>query len=1380
MAEHRRPGVLPGLLAVCGTPAMRATFSGEGAVASGSAAVPAASTGVPPVEQTSTGDGAQKAGPSLTQVVGVPPTTARGTRALPVRRGQIGEQRVAQVSEPAVSPTSSRQTVRKFPGIAGYKPAIRQIPNLRNRIWGEAWRPVFGLVIAPIVWLSQAGESEAGHDPQLASSVEVRAIGEARVGFTALDPTQTGVRFTNLLSDERELRSQILTNGSGVAAGDFDGDGWCDLYFCGLDSSNRLYRNLGNWRFEDMTEVAGVACPGMDCSGAAFADLDGDGDLDLLVNSYGQGTLLFVNQGDGHFRPSDTVLNPGQGGSSLALADIDGDGDLDLYVANYRTRTIADEPGTRFTLTRVNGEPVVAMVNGLPVTHPEVTNRFRFMIRRGADGQGRFAYQENGEADVLYRNDGRGDFQAVPLTSGVFRDADGRPLREAFYDWGLTVALRDLNGDRAPDLFVCNDFDTPDRIWLNDGRGVFKALPALALRQVCYSSMSLDFADLNRDGYDEIFTVDMLSRDAERRLLQRNNMTLTMPPPGAIEDRPQNSRNMLYLNRGDGTYAEIAQFSGLEASEWSWSPVFLDVDLDGYEDLLIPNGFERDNMNLDALAAYEAGKGGRRPTPEEHYELRRVFPRLATRNLAFRNRGDLTFAETGAAWGFNAATISQGICLADLDNDGDLDVAINNMNDVAGLYRNDATAPRVAVRLAGLGGNTRGIGARIILHDGAVPQQSQEMMAGGRYLSSDDSLRVFAAGTSEKPMRLEVLWRSGRRTVIDDVQPNRVYRASEASSTLEVAEPRPDPRPLFEDVSRLLNHRHHEDLFDDFARQPLLPRRLSQLGPGVSWIDLDQDGWDDLFIAAGKGGTLAAFRNEDGRGFTRWSGPPWDQAVTRDQTTPLGWIDPAGNASVLIGLANFEDGLALGAAVSQYAPGQPQVADRIPASKASVGPLALADYDGDGDLDLFIGGRSVPGRYPELAPSQLWRWDNQAWWLDPTATAPLERVGLVSGALWSDLDGNGYPELVLACEWGPIRVLRNEAGRFSEWDPPLKGAADSTLGRLTGWWNGITAGDFDGDGRLDLVAANWGRNTKYEARRERPLRLAYADFDEDGTLDLIEAAFDAQRGRYFPERRLDTIAKAMPFFDARFSTHAAYAAAGLDGLLDGMPSAQVVEASWLESTVFLNRGDHFEVVILPFEAQLAPVFATVVADFDGDGDQDIFLSQNFFAVELETSRYDAGRGSLLQGDGHGGFRAVPGQESGIRVYGEQRGAAAGDFDADGRVDLVITQNAAPTCLLRNETAAPGLRVRLSGPPGNPRGIGATVRPFADGGLGPVYEIHAGAGYWSQDSAVVVLAGESPVTGIEVKWPGGSTTSAMVPPKAREIRIGFGGDLEVLK
>ncbi len=1177
----------------------------------------------------------------------------------------------------------------------------------------------------------------------------------------------TQVSFTNLLPESRFLTNQILPNGSGVTAGDIDGDGRCDLFFSGLGGGSRFYRNLGNWKFEDVTERAGVACPDMDATGALFADVDGNRSLDLLVNSIGGGTRLFINDGHGHFTRSSQVLNPGGGGTSLALAAPFQPGELALYIANYRVSALMDAPGTHFNIKMVNGKPLVAAIDGKPLTNPEWTNRFRFKFNTSGGGRMKFGYEELGQADFFCAIRAKGQFSPVAWTSGKFLDESGKALVEPLYDWGLSVMFRDFNGDAQPDLYLCNDFNSPDRFWLNDGRGHFQLAPNNALRCTSLAAMAVDVADLDRDGQDDFLVVDMLSRSHHRRLTQRNMLRTDTAQASESSNRPQFPRNTLFMNRGDGTYAEIAQYAGLEASEWSWGPIFLDVDLDGYEDLLVPNGFQRDNMNVDIQNRIKQAHAGKVSSREE-LALRGLFPRLDTENLAFRNLGSFRFEESSKAWGFDTPAISQGACLADLDHDGDLDVIVNNLNGVAGLYRNDTVAPRVAVRLKGVAPNTQGIGARITVTGGPVTQ-CQEMICGGRYLSGDECLRVFAAGDVTNRLRIVVAWRSGKQSIVEGALPNSLYVIDEATAGAAPAEVKKTPPPAwFEDVSPKLNHRHQSVTFDDFERQPLLPKRYSRFGPGIAWWDLDGDGQEDLVIGAGQGISSGWFRNNSQGGFDAKNATAWTPPNMREQTGLVGWQP----GSVLIACANYQDAQVSGGALHFYSVGTNQPIEMGDAWDASAGPVAAADYDGDGNLDLLIGGRIKAGRYPTAASSRLYRQAKGKLVLDDANSSLLANVGLVSGAVWSDLNADGWPDLLLACEWGPIRVFQNQHGALKEVTRELG------LDKFAGWWNGLNTGDFDGDGRLDVVASNWGQNSKYEYRRQKPLRIYYGDFNNDGGVAFLESLYEPAMGQYAPLRMLDAATRAMPYLAERFSTHQAWAEASIaDALKDHDSQAAFLEANWLETTLFLNRGDHFEARPLPFEAQLSPAFAVCVADFDGDGREDLFLSQNFFAVDGDTSRYDAGRGLLLRGDGQGGFRAVPGQESGVKIYGEQRGAAVADYDGDGRVDLAVTQWQEETQLLHNCQAKPGLRVALQGPPGNPRGFGAILRLKFGEKLGPAREIHGGGGYWSQDSPTQILATPEPPTQLWVRWPGGLEKTYEVPVGAKEIRVKIDGSRE---
>ena len=1169
--------------------------------------------------------------------------------------------------------------------------------------------------------------------------IEMRSV---RPGFALLSPAATGVAFTNSLSEQQAGQNQILLNGSGVAAGDIDGDGRCDLYFCSLQGANRLFRNLGGWHFADITAEANVACTNQVSTGAVFADLDGDGDLDLLVNSIGGGTRCFFNDGKGHFTEDASAgFLRRFGGMSIALADVNGDGLLDVYVANYRTTTIRS---TGFSALIVNGKRVI---------RPEDKDDLEYT----ADGR----VNENGEPHLLYINQGNGHFKPLSWTQGAFLDESGRPLTRIPRDWGLSVMFRDLNGDGTPDIYVCNDFQSPDRVWLNDGRGHFRAVARLVLRNTSTFSMSVDVADINRDGHDDLFESDMLPRTRSQQLADSPGIIAAPGDFERLENRPQISRNVLQIGRGDGTFAEAAYLARVEASGWTWSSIFLDVDLDGYEDLLLTTGSLFDTQDLDANGRIAVHGPYRREMMSQKLLM---YPPLPLPKQLYHNLRGKGFEEVGKAWGFGEVGIAHGMCLADLDGDGDLDVVVNNLNGAAGIYRNEGGAPRVAVRLKGSGGNSQGIGAKIRVYGGAVPMQSQEMISGGRYLSGDEALRVFAAGTLTNRMRIEVDWRSGKRSVVEGVAANQICEILESGAVENPRPPAPIIATLFEEVP--LGHEHHEEGYDDFQRQPLLPKRLSQLGPGVGWMDVDGDGRDDLLIGSGKGGSVAVYRNDGPGGFTPTNLPALSTPLARDSTGMALWRDANGHVRLATGSSDYEDVEAGGGGVMEYDLSRDGTSSLVPVKDASVGPLALADIDGDGSLELFAGGRVIAGRYPEAAHSRIYRRVGNQWQVDEANTLALKEAGLVSGAVWTDLDGDGYPELVLACEWGPLKIYKNEKGQLKD------ATKEWGMTGYSGWWNGVAAGDFDGDGKMDLIASNWGLNTKYRANAKHPRRMYYGNLNGQGQVETVEAAYDEELNKWAPERDLNAMASVLPYVKDRYLSHREYGQAGIEEVLGShQAEAKILEAAWLETTVFLNRGGHFDTGKLPAEAQYSPGFGINVGDLDGDGNEDVFIGQNFFAVPAVTSRSDAGRGLMLKGDGHGNFAAMKGQESGIKIYGEQRGSALCDYDGDGRVDLVVSQNGAATHLLHNRGGKPGLRVRLKGPDGNRDGIGAVIRlRYAEGQWGPAREIHAGSGYWSQDSTTQVLGLSNTPTQLQVHWPGGKIATTSIPQGAMEMNI----------
>jgi hypothetical protein len=1191
--------------------------------------------------------------------------------------------------------------------------------------------------------------------------MEVRPNPAGKIGFTSEPATRTGIGFTNELRGDLYLTNAVAHNGAGLAIGDVDGDGWQDVYLCGLQNPNRLYRNLGNWRFEEI-QLQEASCPDQLSTGATFADVDGDRDLDLLVNGIGVGTRLFLNNGKAEWAEvKGTGLSTNASATSMTLADIDGDGDLDLYCTHFIDYMHLADPTTRFAVARKGDRWEVTKVNGESTRLPQWRDRFEAL----PDGKVR----ELPEVHALYRNDGRGGFTAIHSEPGMYSDETGKPLAP-FRDWGLAAMFRDIDGDGSPDLYVCNDNTSPDRIWINSGRGTFRALATPKLRHTSRSSMGVDFADLDRDGFDDFIVVDMLSREHRRRMTQ---LVRDRPNPADAErpeERPQYNRNTLYFGRADGFFVEAAFMAGVAASDWTWSPIFMDVDLDGFEDLLITNGFEFDVMDQDS--SNEIKDPQRRRNPADLKRSMRLHPRSHTRNAAFQNQGDGLFKSMGQEWGFDQLAVSYGMAQGDLDNDGDLDVIVNNLNEAVTVYQNNAPAGRIAVRLRGVSGNTEGVGAKVRLQGGRLTQ-SQEMICGGRYLAGDQATRVFAVDPdATRPMSLEVTWRNGAKSRLENILSNRIYEIQQPAATgTDPHQPQPitQPNPLFEDVSSQLGHVHTETGFDDWSIQALLPHRLSKLGPGLAWYDLDGDGWEDLVAAAGRGGSLGAYRNLEGRSFQRWEGAPLSPG---GQTAVLGMSRSPGDRSLLVTEGPQEMSPGSKSELLTLSVTQLSLSTSNSNAQSSFidqntpGPMAAADVDGDGDLDLFVGGRFRPGHFPEPVSSTLWLNEGGKLAISEPASVPFKHLGLVSGATFADLDGDGAMDLALATQWGPLRVFRNQQGRFTE------STADWGLNDLTGWWTSVTVGDFDGDGRLDLAAGNWGRNTVYELYQPTTFRLFYGDWNGDGLVQMLEAWRSGSN--WLPIHDRNWLARGYPSVAANFPTYDAYGRATVPELLGAnFEKCKHLEATELRSMVFLNRGGRFTALPLPREAQMAPVFSINTGDADGDGIEDLFVSQNFFGTSTDLTRDDAGFGLWLKGDGSGSFKALDAAISGIRIFGEQRGAALVDFNHDGRVDLAVSQNNRPTMLYVNRRAKPGLHVALQGGPSNPDAIGARLRMvYANDRKGPCRLVSAGSGYRSQDAAHQVLGLQETPVAVWVQWPTGEQRTIPVPSNEPLLRIRF--------
>jgi uncharacterized protein (DUF2141 family) len=1105
-----------------------------------------------------------------------------------------------------------------------------------------------------------------------------------------------------------------------------------------MSGKNKLFRNLGDWKFEETTIKEGLRQSIPYSSGAVFEDVNGDGRLDLIISTFGSGVRTYLNSGNGRFKfLKNPKLESPFGSATLAIADVDGDGDLDLYVTNYGLHTMRTKLDLR--IRTVRGKP-------------QVVGRYRdyYKIINGK-------LVEYGEPDTLFLNDGQGIFEPVSWSKGSFLTEEGKPLPHGYRDLGLSAMFRDINQDGLPDLYVCNDFQTPDRLWINQGSGKFQAIKRSAIKASSYSSMGVDFGDLNRDGRDDFMVVDMLSRTHRLRMTQHVEAAPSILTTGEHTwDRPQISRNTLFVNEHDGRYAEIAQYAGLSGTEWSWAPVFMDVDLDGYEDVLIGNGHAQDNLDKDTLQ-----KRSQFPN-DSPQQLAIEFPELETPNLAFRNLGRMQFEEMSSEWGFDSSQVSNAIALGDLDNDGDQDVVINCLNAPALIYENKSSQPRIAVRLKGRAGNTRGIGARVSLIEEGF-SQSQEIISGGRYLSGDQAQRTFAVTRPDSKRRIEVRWRSGHRSTIQDVKANHSYVIHEptlSENKPAIKNPEPNKPTLFKEITSIQRPHHTITSPDSRQIQPTWPVNRPPLGSALTWIDMDSDRDEDLAVSGGSQAS-AWFRNQGNGEF----GKPTQRKVSQARKGESGFASmPVSGVPGLLTIPQQSNPSTANTLIHWLPDGSEKMICELPAGQ--YGSLAISDVDKDGDLDVFIGGHSPWGRFPVSTGSLLLRNDQGKFVIDETNTKTASALHNIQGAIFCDWDLDGDPDLITTSEWGGIHWLINDKAIFTDQSSSI------ATKKLNGIWQGLASGDFNEDGRPDLVVCNTGKNTQWSQWTAEAYRIYYSTKINVHETITLRSYFN--EGQWLPITPLEDLSRWMNDASVRFTDHADYATKNMQQIIgDYLNQFEHLEVNTLETIVLLNLPNGIQQVELDPVAQWAPCFGPCVADFNNDGHEDVFLSQNLDSDNLQWGRMNTGHGLLLLGDGKGNLTPVSPEKSGIRLKGEQRSAAFADFNQDGKMDLAVLERGEGAHVFVNQTERTGVTISLEGTASNPQCIGARLQktnPLTGNAYGPAKEIQSGSGYQSLNSFKHVFAHQELPFQIQVTWPNGKVSTHSISTGDTQVTI----------
>ncbi len=1070
--------------------------------------------------------------------------------------------------------------------------------------------------------------------------------------FTKLSVEDTKVNFRNTLFEDGPMNVAnyiYFYNGGGVAIGDINNDGLQDVLFTGNMVRNRLFLNKGGLRFEDITPQSGVADKQGWCTGATMADVNGDGKLDIYicrsadVNPERRKNLLFINNGDLTFseRAEEFGLADNGYSTQAAFFDYDKDGDLDCFIINHSVQ--------KYT----------AGVQDNPALRQEHNPDY---------------------ASKLYRNDNN-HFTNVSDQAGIVSNV---------LSFGLGLAISDLNNDGWPDIYVSNDFNEPDYLFMNNRNGTFTEQLTRSMDCISLYSMGSDISDYDNDGLPDILTLDMMPED---------NFSIKMHSGAENFDKfqflfkqgfyYQYSRNMLQRNNGDGTFSEVAQLAGISNTDWSWAALFGDYDNDGNKDLYVGNGYVKDYTDMDFLkysmdrVVRSMHKDSVDPIPE----YIRKMPSHQLPDYLFRNRGDGTFQKTTDEWGFNQDGVSAGAAYVDLDNDGDLDMVVNRSNDIAGIYRNNSVKKDgnhfLRIQLDGGAKNPRGIGSKVKLYcKGNLYYQEQSPVRG--FQSSCDPVLNFGVGKYTDIDSVLIIWPNDHFQVLSHVKPDQtlVMKMSDASSAWTYDTTMGRQQTVFTQTE-MPSIRHEENEAKDFSIQTLLPNYLSRSGPCIRSADIDHDGLEDIFVGGSRNHPSRIFLQKADHQFM----PKAEPAFLRDTSSEVSDAiffdaDHDGDLDLYAASGGFEfnvddpalqDHLYLNDGKGNFSSKE----QGLPPLLASKGCVRAADIDGDGDEDLFVGGRVVPGNYPISPRSYILINDGKGNFTDATSRACSELVqpGLVTDALWLDLNNDKQPDLIVVGEWMPIKVFINNKGKLTE------KSGDYIHFASTGWWNKIAAEDMDGDGDLDLVIGNCGTNTQFQVKDKEPMSVYFKDFDGNGSVDPIICYYIG--GTSYPVFSRDDLVEHLPSLNKKFLEYKKYATATINDMFtpEQLKDAKVLKAETMETIYLENQGSKgFVKGNLPLEAQYAPVHAMVMGDLDQDGKKDILLAGNNTWTRIKFGRYVSNHGVFLAGDGHGNYHYVPQYKSGLSLRGNVRSLTT--VRSSKETDIIAGINDAPAVMIR--------------------------------------------------------------------------------------------------